>query len=95
MHGAVVAPCFFDITNLAVLLDFLNEYEVQRVYLMGGEPLLHPDFNLIYSVLYDNGFQVALTTNGSLISDQLLSYLNRNLLQFCGLVFMVFQKLSI
>ncbi len=72
MHGAVVAPCFFDITNLAVLLDFLNEYEVQRGYLMGGEPLLHPDFNLIYSVLYDNGFQVALTTNGSLISDAIV-----------------------
>lgn len=62
----------FDIRNLHKLIAFLNKYEVKRVYLFGGEPLIHPEFAEIYKVLYSEGFQLSLTTNGSLINSNIL-----------------------
>lgn len=62
----------FDIQNLKKLIDFFHKYEVQRVYLFGGEPLIHSEFIAIYKTLHSEGFQVSLTTNGSLINNKML-----------------------
>lgn len=42
---------------------FLNK--IQVIHLTGGEPLLHPDINLILEKLINSGFKVNITTNGS------------------------------
>lgn len=39
--------------------------KVQVIHLTGGEPLLHPDINLILEKLINSGFRVNITTNGS------------------------------
>lgn len=62
----------FEIRNLHKLIGFLNKYEVKRVYLFGGEPLMHPEFTEIYKILYSEGFQLSLTTNASLINSDVL-----------------------
>lgn len=39
----------------------------------GGECTLHPDFTRIYSYAYDKGFNITVFTNGSYITDEILS----------------------
>lgn len=51
----------------------LRGLDLIRYYLTGGEPLLNPDFIEIYKYLYDQGYQIALATNGSLIDKKILN----------------------
>lgn len=39
--------------------------------LTGGEPLLHPDFDYIYSSLSKKGFVISINTNGSLVKNRI------------------------
>lgn len=65
-------PVFFNTDRLDALIEFLNAFEMQRVYLFGGEPLLHNDFIKIYRTLFLAGFQMSLSTNGSLINKEIV-----------------------
>lgn len=46
------------------------------ITLAGGEPLMHPDFNDIYSQLFDLGLKVILATNGTLITSDIADLLS-------------------
>ena len=47
---------------------------VERIYLTGGEPLLHPDLLNILSFMAQkyNGVEIGLTTNGLLLSNEIM-----------------------
>ena len=49
------------------ILAELKKIGVLLVTLTGGEPLLFPGFEKIYTFLKENGFQVAIKTNGYLV----------------------------
>jgi MoaA/NifB/PqqE/SkfB family radical SAM enzyme len=56
-------------------IDALHRLGAVNIALLGGEPLLHPEIDQI--VAYANrGAQVSLTTNGFLLSEELIARLN-------------------
>ena len=57
-------------------IDALHRLHVVNIALLGGEPLLHPEIDEI--VVHANRHaQVSLTTNGFLLSDEIIERLNR------------------
>ena len=46
--------------------------------LTGGEPFLHPDFDMIYTGMLDLGLQVSINTNGTLIARKRAEFLNEH-----------------
>lgn len=46
------------------LLRELADNGIQYLYVSGGEPLVHPDFDEIIKAAYEYGFQMMLATNG-------------------------------
>jgi MoaA/NifB/PqqE/SkfB family radical SAM enzyme len=57
-------------------IDALHRLRVVNIALLGGEPLLHPEIDEV--VAYANRqAQVSLTTNGFLLSDEIIERLNR------------------
>jgi MoaA/NifB/PqqE/SkfB family radical SAM enzyme len=57
-------------------IDDLHRLRVINIALLGGEPLLHPQIDEVVAYA-DRGSEVSLTTNGFLISDQVIDRLNR------------------
>lgn len=53
-------------------MDDLKDYRVPVLILSGGEPLLHPDIFDISRRAKDKGFYVGLSTNGTLIDEQMI-----------------------
>jgi len=51
------------------VMDDLKEFKVPVLILSGGEPLLHPDIFKISQRAKDQGFYVALSSNGTLITE--------------------------
>ncbi|MGZ5007323.1 MAG: heme d1 biosynthesis radical SAM protein NirJ [Methylobacter sp.] len=56
--------------EIYVVMDDLKAFKVPVLILSGGEPLLHPDIFAISRRAKDMGFYVALSTNGTKISEQ-------------------------
>lgn len=52
------------------VMDDLKDYKVPVLILSGGEPLLHPDIFSISQRAKDMGFYVALSSNGTLITEK-------------------------
>ncbi len=52
------------------VMDDLHAFKVPVLILSGGEPLLHPDIFTISQRARDMGFYVALSSNGTLITEQ-------------------------
>lgn len=52
------------------VMDDLKAFQVPVLILSGGEPLLHPDIFSISQRARDMGFYVALSSNGTLITEQ-------------------------
>lgn len=46
--------------------------------LTGGEAMMHPDFERIYLHLYDNGIQIAVMTNGLLLTEQRVEFFKKH-----------------
>lgn len=62
------------LTQLISLLDQAQALGVNRVNLTGGEPLLRSDFVQILDAIYERDMRLEyITTNGSLITEKLLS----------------------
>lgn len=54
-------------------IDAIADMDVYSIGLTGGECTMHPDFLKIYSYAYDKGLEIGVLTNGSLISDEMIS----------------------
>lgn len=50
---------------------------VYRIGFTGGEVFSHPDFQRIYETIYDMGFHITMISNGYLINDKSISWLNK------------------
>jgi radical SAM protein with 4Fe4S-binding SPASM domain len=50
--------------NLVIISDFLTKSQVNQVSILGGEPTLHPDFNLFLRYLVSRGFMISVFSNG-------------------------------
>lgn len=58
---------FMSIETFEKILDQIKEY-TNYIYLhVKGEPLLHPEIDKLLDLSYEKGFQVNITTNGTLI----------------------------
>ena len=55
------------------------EAGVFGVVLTGGEPLLHPDFRMIYSGLRSLGLILTINTNGTMIDEKMADFLAANM----------------
>ena len=58
--------------NLVTICDFLENSGINQVNVLGGEPTLHPDFNLFLKYLSSRGFFITVFSNG-MISKPVLS----------------------
>lgn len=58
------------------ILDRLRSLGIEKINLVGGEPLLHPHLVDICRNAKDLGFILGVTSNGSLITDELLDRLD-------------------
>jgi radical SAM protein with 4Fe4S-binding SPASM domain len=51
----------------------LADLRCSLITLLGGEPLLHPDWNTIATAIKDRGMDVSYVTNGSLLTDDIIA----------------------
>ncbi|MCK4836877.1 MAG: radical SAM protein, partial [Candidatus Aminicenantes bacterium] len=50
--------------NLVIISDFLEKSHTNQVTVLGGEPTLHPEFNLFLRYLISRGFTISVFSNG-------------------------------
>jgi SynChlorMet cassette radical SAM/SPASM protein ScmF len=55
---------------------------LRSVKLTGGEPTLHPQFKELVSLIHENGLDIIIETNGTLIDDSLAIFLKQNEVSF-------------
>jgi len=65
------APDELDTSEAMAFLDDLADFEVPAVLLSGGEPLTRPDLLVLLEHGIGRGLRFTLSTNGTLIDDQL------------------------
>lgn len=65
--------CVMGFGEIRRYLDELAEMNCVTLTLTGGECTLHPEFPEIYSYAYEKGFVINIFTNGSNITDEILS----------------------
>ncbi len=62
---------YMSLENFKTILEKIKPY-TKYIYLhVKGEPLLHPSFDEIVKMAFDEGFFVNVTTNGTLLKDHL------------------------
>ena len=59
------------------IFDLLERAGITVVTINGGEPLSHPDSNVILQRLADSPFWVRFFTNGTLLTDEKIEYISR------------------
>lgn len=65
-------------STLLGILDNLANYGLRSVELTGGEPLLHPEFEKIFSYCVSRFLRVALLSNGTLINQKMAALIGRH-----------------
>ena len=68
-------PEYMSIESFTYILDQIKDYTDYLYFHVKGEPLLHPSLGELLDISHHKGFQVNITTNGTLIhrvKDQLL-----------------------
>lgn len=60
-------PEFMSIDTFCNILDQVKDYTDYLYFHVKGEPFLHPLFDRFLDISYEKGFQVNITTNGTLI----------------------------
>ena len=58
------------IEKIFSLINFLEKNKVEHVYLLGGEPLAHPNFMDILTSFYNHNIKVTITTNATLLTKE-------------------------
>ena len=59
------------------LAEEAREAGLLYLLLTGGEPFLYPDFRYLYTRLAQMGFRISINTNGTLIDEQTVNWLER------------------
>ena len=67
-----------------IFSDAVNE-GLLFALLTGGEIFMRPDFEELYSMLYDAGVKITLYTNGTLINNQIVDILTKRPPEFVGI----------
>ncbi|MBF0473801.1 MAG: radical SAM protein [Nitrospirae bacterium] len=67
-----------DLPTVKLLLNDLSQYPIEEMYLSGGEPLLHNDFEEILNLAAACQYQVIICTNGT-AKDRLQKLINNKL----------------
>jgi len=67
-------PTLLSLDNLTFICDFLDRSHKKKVNVLGGEPTLHPQFDLFLEYLFSRGFVVHVFTNG-MMPDKVLEAL--------------------
>ena len=62
---------FMDFGEAKMLLDQVEAQGCNRIVFTGGEPLINPDFEKIYSYAWDKGFIINLYTNATLMNESI------------------------
>lgn len=62
--------------NLTIICDFLERSRKRKVNVLGGEPTLHPEFDVFLEYLFSRGFAVHVFTNG-LVSVEMLEAIEK------------------
>lgn len=62
-------PEFMTIETFKEILDQIKPYTDYIYFHVKGEPFLHPDIDKLLDISYEKGFQVNITTNGTMISN--------------------------
>lgn len=68
-------PQIMSTETFCEILDQIKGYSDYLYFHVKGEPLLHPDLGLLLDISHEKGFQVNITTNGTMIrsvADQLM-----------------------
>jgi len=73
--------------EIYTVMDELKDFKVPVLILSGGEPLLHPDIFDISRRAKAMGFYVALSSNGTLITQQNISQISEINYQYVGVSF--------
>jgi MoaA/NifB/PqqE/SkfB family radical SAM enzyme len=58
--------------NIKYIVEKTKRLDILKIYLFGGEPLLNKKFKEIYVFLWNQGFQIAIATNGFLLSKEII-----------------------
>ena len=66
-HGTKRAPRFLTPSEFRILAERLRGYTEYLYFHLMGEPLLHPQLDELLAIAGEQGFQVNLTTNGTLL----------------------------
>lgn len=66
-------PTFLSYDVIKSVIDEVFEMGCKIITLTGGECLLHPDFEKIYTYIYEKGISINVFTNASLITDSTIS----------------------
>ncbi len=61
-------PEFMNIDTFCNILDQVKDYTNYLYFHVKGEPFLHPQVDKFLDISYEKGFQVNITTNGTLIN---------------------------
>lgn len=59
------------------IVDHLESMSVLKLLLTGGEPMLHPQFPLLWEYAYKKGLKCEINTNLSLFNDEILATFKR------------------
>jgi len=70
--------------HLLKLADFYKEWGIKSTCVAGGgEPLMNPAFNVFLERLHENGIEIGIITNGSLMTDEHIDVIARTA-RWCG-----------
>ena len=67
---------FIDIEKIKETLSCIKDAELNSIYLTGGEPLMHPNFNQILRMCLKTG-NTTVMTNGTMINDKKARFLRK------------------
>ncbi|MBI5958809.1 MAG: radical SAM protein [Chloroflexi bacterium] len=73
---------FISLELLKKAIDQGKELGLYTVKLTGGEPTLHPRFREIVELVYNEGLSIAMETNGTLVDDEMASFLKQGPMNF-------------
>lgn len=71
-----------DFESICKILDQAKRMGVNKVHLTGGEIFVRKDIEKIIRTTYDHGFDIEISTNGSLVSSSLLKRIKQYVTRF-------------